>query len=70
MKKFQEFCKKENIERQDDVSIPIAKNKYHIFDMPRHILCGNKENGEKIYKHLQGNKTLQKFTIGYQTPKQ
>lgn len=34
--------------RQDDASVEKGTDKYHIFDMPRVIVCGNEDTQHKV----------------------
>lgn len=49
LKKFEDFCKKEEIQRIDDCEkAATTKGAYHIYDMPRVIVCADKHTAERI----------------------
>lgn len=49
LKKFEDFCKKEGIQRIDDCEKSSKiKGGYHIFDFPQEIACADKHTAERI----------------------
>lgn len=51
--------------RQDSAQ-KIEKGKFHIFDMPRNIVCGDSDTCQKVYDILKGYKIKGKVGLTYQ----
>lgn len=56
--------------RQENVSVPLAKDRWHCFDIPRLILADSDEFRREIYNRLEKYPFKGQIGIGVQFPEE